>query len=121
VHYYNDEDILVYNTGRYATELYYKFLENPEQASMEVYRQIVTIHAMDIPPPNFAFTTFQYWPDGASKWLLGADVNRNVEMIPNGSIDRSNIYIVGDAFSKYQGWIIGGMDSVDVALKSLQR
>jgi monoamine oxidase len=120
VHYYNDEDILVYNTGHYATELYYRFLDNPEKASMEVYRQIITVHGMDIPPPNFAYTTFKYWPDGASKWFLGADVNKNVELIPNGTIDNSNIYIVGDSFSKYQGWIIGGMNSVDIALKSFR-
>lgn len=118
VHYYNDEDILVYNTGKYATEIYYKFLDNPDKAAFEVYKQIERIHQMEIPPPNFAYTTFQYWPEGASNWLIGTDVNRNVEIIPNGSLDNSNIYIVGDCFSKYQGWIIGAMNSVDVALTS---
>ena len=121
VHYYNDEDILVYNTGVYATELYYKFLDNPDLAAYEVFEQIKRVHHMDLPEPNFAYTTFQYWPDGASKWLIGADVNRNVQVIPNGTIDKSNIFIVGDCFSKYQGWIIGCLDSVDIALEPLIR
>jgi len=121
VHYYNDEDILVYNSGRYATELYLKFSENPEKAAIEVFEQLKIMHRMDIPPPNFAYTTFQYWPVGGSQWLVGADVNKNVELIPNGAIDNSNIYIVGDSFSKNQGWIIGAIDSVDIALKYFRK
>jgi monoamine oxidase len=121
VHYYTDEDILVYNTGKYAREIYNKFMENPANASLEVYEQIKLIHQMDIPPPNFAYTIFKYWPDGAHTWLIGADINKNVKIIPNGSSDKSNIFIVGDAFSKYQGWIIGGFDSVDIALQSFKK
>ena len=31
------------------------------------------------------------------------------EEILNGIKDNSNIFIVGDAFSRYQGWIIGAL------------
>jgi len=118
IHYYDDEDILIYNSGRYATELNKKFEENPAKAAVEVYEQIKIMHQMDIPPPNYIYTIYKYWPDGSQVWLKGADVNKNVEIIPNGSIDKSNIFIIGDSFSKYQGWVIGALNSVDVALKS---
>lgn len=119
VFYYNDEDILVYNSGKYATELYCKFLESPEKASMEVYRQIAEMHQIQIPPPNFAYTTFKYWVEGSSRWLVGTDIQKNIEIISNGIVDNSNIFIVGDNYSKCQGWIVGAMDSADLALNSL--
>jgi len=118
VHYYTDEDLLVYNSGKYATELNKKFIENPAKATTEVYEQIKIIHEMNIPPPNYIYTIFKYWKDGSHGWIKGADVNKNTEIIPNGSIDKSNIFVIGDAFSKYQGWIIGALNSVDIALNS---
>lgn len=121
IHYYDDEDILIYNSGKYASELNNKFLENPAKASIEVYEQIKKVHQADIPPPNFVYTLFKYWPDGSHKWKIGADVNKNIKLIPNGFIDGSNIFIIGDAFSKYQGWIVGALDSADVAIKSLEQ
>jgi hypothetical protein len=120
VHYYNDEDILVYNTGEYATELYKRFQENPAKTAIEVYEEIKRIHQIDIPPPNYNYTVYKYYPDGSHKWKLGTDVNKNVQIIPNGFIDHSNIFIVGDAFSKYQAWISGAIDSVDIAIKALK-
>lgn len=120
VHYYNDEDLLVYNTGHFATELYKKLEENPAKASIEVYEQVKRIHEADIPPPNFVYTWFKYWPDGSHQWKIGADVKKNVKLIPNGFIDRSNIFIIGDAYSIYQGWIIGAINSADIAIEALK-
>lgn len=119
IHYYGDEDLLIYNTGHFATELNKKFEENPAKAAIEVYEQIKRVHQMDIPPPNYNYTVYKYYPDGSHKWKIGVDVNKNVQLIPNGYIDHSNIFVVGDAFSKYQAWIIGAMDSVDIAIKAL--
>jgi monoamine oxidase len=120
IYYYSDEDILIYNSGPYATKLYNNFLENPEKAAIDVYKQIEMVHGTYIPPPNFKYTSYQYWPVGTGMWKIGADVTRNAELIPNGYSDHSNIYIVGDSFSTYQGWIIGAINSVDIALKHFQ-
>ena len=60
VHYYTDEDILVYSSGKNATELNKIFEENPAKAAIQVYEQIKIIHQMDIPPPNFIYTIFKY-------------------------------------------------------------
>jgi hypothetical protein len=114
VHYYNDEDILVYNSGKYATELYKKFVDNPAQAAKYVFSCIQKMHPFYIPEPNYVYTIYKYWPDGSAKWTLGADVDLYSKIIPNGNIDYSNIYIIGDSYSKYQGWILGALNNVDI-------
>lgn len=119
--YYNDEDIMVYSTGVYATELNNKFMKNEAAAAVEVYEDIKRVHQMDIPPPNYVYTIYKYWPDGSHKWRLGAKPEENKKIIPNGVADKSNIFIVGDAYSDYQGWIIGAINSVDEALDSLKK
>ena len=66
-------------------------------------------------------TIYKYWPDGTAKWLLGSDIDQSSELIPNGIIDKSNIFVVGDSYSKTTGWVIGCIDSVDVAYPLLKK
>ena len=115
VHYYNDEDILIYNSGKYATELYNKFFDNPAQAAKYVYSCIQKMHPFYIPEPNYVYTLYKYWPYGSPAWNVSADVDLYTKIIPNGNIDYSNIYIIGDSYSKYQGWVLGALNSVDIA------
>lgn len=116
VHYYNDEDILVYNTGSYATELNNRFVDNPAKAQKFVFDCIQKMHPFKIPEPNYTYTIFKYWPDGAAKWSLGIDMEMGCKTITDGRKDNSNIYIVGDSYSKTTGWVIGCLDSVNVAV-----
>jgi monoamine oxidase len=116
VHYYNDENILIYNSGPYATSLYLKFLENPSAAAKYVNSMIKKIHPFEIPEPNYVFTLWKYWADGAYVWKNNANIKLNINEIPNGEKDKSNIYIVGDSYSKYQGWIIGSIETADISL-----
>ena len=115
VHYYNDEDILIYNSGKYATKLNNMFTKNPALAEKFVYSCIQKMHPFKIPEPNYKYTIYKYWPDGSSAWKLNTDVNLASNLIPDGNIDKSNIYVVGDSYSKYQGWIVGSIYSCDVA------
>jgi len=116
IHYYNDEDLLVYTTGKYANSLNLKFLENPAAATKYVFSMVQKVHPFPIPEPNYVYTLWKYWPDGASRWKTTANVKLFEKVIPNGSIDKSNIYIAGDPYSKYQGWIIGCVETADTAL-----
>jgi len=118
VHYYNNEDILVYNSGKYATKLYKLFSKNPAKAAKFVYYCIQKMHPFPIPEPNYVYTIYKYWPDDPY-WKKNTNVNEAVYLIPNGNMDNSHIYIVGDSYSKLQGWIIGCINSVDIALPLL--
>ena len=120
VHYYSDEDILVYNIGSYANKLNEMFIENPAKAQKYIFSCIQKMHPFKIPEPNYVYTIYKFWPDGASKWILGSDVNESCQIIPNGITDNSNIFVVSDAYSKTQGWVIGCFDSVDVAYPLLK-
>ena len=120
VHYYNDEDILVYNIGSYANKLNEMFVENPAKAQKYIFSCIQKMHPFKIPEPNYVYTIYKYWPDGAAKWILGSDVVESCEVIPNGITDNSNIFVVGDSYSVTQGWVIGCFDSVDVAYPLLK-
>ena len=121
IHYYNDENILVYNSGKYARSLYLKFLENPAAASRYVFLMIQKVHPFPIPEPNYVFTLWKYWPDGVYVWKNNANIKLNIKDIPNGEIDKSNIYIVGDSYSKYQGWVIGSIESADIGLDIFEK
>jgi hypothetical protein len=41
----------------------------------------------------------------------------SVKTIPSGIRDGSNISIVGDMYSMYNGWMVGALHSVDTALR----
>jgi monoamine oxidase len=116
IHYYNDEDLMVYSTGSYASSLYLKFLENPAAAAKYIFYMIQEVHPFPIPEPNYAFTLWKYWPDGTNRWKTTVVADKFTHTIPNGIIDNSNIFIAGDAYSLYQGWIIGCIESADIAL-----
>lgn len=121
VHYYNDEDILIYNSNNYAKKLYDIFNENSANGLLTIYNDIKQIHDIDIPEPNFNYVLYKYWKEGSHKWRNGSDILLFTKVIPDGKIDNSNIYIIGDSFSEYQGWIIGAIKSVDIAFKKLQQ
>jgi ribosomal protein S13 len=118
IHYYNDEDLLIYTTGSYANSLHLMFLDNPASASKYVFSMIQKVHPFPIPEPNYVFTLWKYWKDGSNSWSTNTDLNKVVKILPNGRIDNSNIYISGDAYSIYQGWIIGCIESADIALNA---
>lgn len=109
LHYYDDEDILIYNSSTYATKLNNLFSTNLNTATNKVLNDIRKIHGDNIPNPESKFTVYKYWNEGSHKWKIGADILEYEKEILNGLKDKSNIFIVGDAFSRYQGWIIGAL------------
>lgn len=113
LHYYDYEDILIYNSSIYATKLNNLFRTNLKTATNKVLSDIRKIHGDNIPDPESKFTLYKYWPEGSHKWKIGADILEFEKEILNGIKDNSNIFIVGDAFSRYQGWIIGAFGTAN--------
>ena len=110
------QDLLIYNSNQHATEWHSKFVKSPEKAAQEVFAMVKRLHPNEsIPPPDYAHTTYKYWPSGSHKWAKGADVPTAAAQIPNGATDGSQIYVVGDAFSSMQGWVSGAIETVEVA------
>jgi len=119
VHYYDNEDLLIYNTDKYAEELGKKFNDNKLKASKEVFNMVQKMHSFKLPEPEYDYTVYKYWKCGNNKWKIGANISDFVKKIPDGYSDQSNIYIIGDTYSSYQGWIIGAIETVDIAYSIL--
>lgn len=54
-------------------------------------------------------------------WKNGVDIIHSAEEILNGIKDKSNIFIVGDTFSTYQGWVIGAIHTARNAFELLDK
>lgn len=156
VHYYDQEDLLIYNSNQHARYWNEQFLNDPAKAARDMFESVrslhshVTVSSVDgaggamrlaedtalsstlppgeltstiseetIPEPDFAKTLHRYWPSGSHKWRVGADVPASIATIPDGKADGSNIYVAGDAFSAYQGWVLGAVQTVDAAVPLL--
>ena len=123
LHYYDNEDVLIYNCGIYAKKLNNLFATNLslKAATDKVMSDIRKIHGRDIPNPDVAFTLYKYWPEGYQMWRIGVDIIQSAEEILNGIKDKSNIFIVGDTFSTYQGWVIGAIQTAKNAFELLDK
>eukprot|EP01062_Namystynia_karyoxenos_P081336 TRINITY_DN891_c0_g1_i3.p1 TRINITY_DN891_c0_g1~~TRINITY_DN891_c0_g1_i3.p1 ORF type:complete len:1106 (+),score=305.85 TRINITY_DN891_c0_g1_i3:98-3319(+) len=122
LHYYDDEDLLVYCGGPYAERWNERFVRDPSQALREVYRQVCELHqgAYVAPPePQWGKCIWKFWAGGSHKWRLGADVPALVPLIADGCRDGSSVHVCGDAFSTKQGWVDGVIESVDLVVGAI--
>ena len=125
VHYYDSEDILIYNSGKYANELNEKFQKDTNAATSEVVQFLKEMHSSkDIPDPEEEDTIFKFWPDGSHKWKVDVDVHAVMSKILYGShenVDDEGCYVCGDAFSLHQGWVMGCVQTVDACIEVLDK
>jgi len=122
LHYYDAEDLLVYCSGEYADYWNDKFSANPDAAAREIVAHIRELHAdEEVPDPVWDQTIFKYWLNGSHKWTKHTDVPETMALIADGSADGSNIFVVGDAFSRHQGWTMGCVETVDSVLPKLSQ
>merc|ERR1719213_1311669 len=71
------------------------------------------IHNMpDMPEPIWANTLYKFWVDGSHKWKINVDIYDSMRLICHGKQDGSRLYMAGDAFSGYQGWVVGALQTV---------
>lgn len=118
MHYYDDFNILVYNSDDYAriwdTKMRYNYLE----AVQEIHAGIVEAHKdfvdFEIPDPIWDSCEYKYWDDGSHNWLKGYNARDMIKAVTDGRKD--GIYIVGDTYCDQQGWVQGAIDAIRIAL-----
>ena len=69
-----------------------------------------------IRPPNPEFISVHYWENGIHVWRPGNDTDKLYKSTLKPNKDKE-IYIVGETFSKKQGWIEGSLETCYDVLK----
>ena len=94
----------------------------PQLMVAEAHRQLLIMHGaqdrVDIPKPCAA--AYRDWGEdpfggGANFWRVGADSVKTFEQIlqPDPSCP---VYVCGEAYSNYQGWVEGALETADAML-----
>eukprot|EP00550_Attheya_septentrionalis_P011324 CAMPEP_0198301996 /NCGR_PEP_ID=MMETSP1449-20131203/53626_1 /TAXON_ID=420275 /ORGANISM="Attheya septentrionalis, Strain CCMP2084" /LENGTH=478 /DNA_ID=CAMNT_0044004235 /DNA_START=59 /DNA_END=1491 /DNA_ORIENTATION=- len=132
IHYYDDDDLLVYVSDGETTETAYAThwgdlfaSANTDKEKLDVltsmWHEVKEVHKQAgvpeeaMPDPVWEKCTKKYWPAGSHKWKKGVDVPNAIDKIADGTYDESHIYITGDAFSDKQGWVEGAINTCDIA------
>eukprot|EP00978_Attheya_sp_CCMP212_P039716 scaffold209032_cov71-Attheya_sp.AAC.1 len=132
IHYYDEEDLLVYVSDgdteetKFATHWGDRFAAaTDDESELEVLKcmwsEVKDFHVQGgvpeekMPDPLWSECIHAYWPAGSHKWKKGVDVPNAIDTITDGSYDGSHIYITGDAFSDKQGWVEGAINTCDIA------
>ena len=69
-----------------------------------------------ISPPDPIFISSHYWENGSHLWKTGSNIEKIYSQIIKPDLTK-DIYIVGESFSKKQGWIEGTLETVYDLLK----
>eukprot|EP00164_Ancoracysta_twista_P009637 GFYU01014333.1.p1 GENE.GFYU01014333.1~~GFYU01014333.1.p1 ORF type:complete len:541 (-),score=166.83 GFYU01014333.1:46-1668(-) len=116
IHYYDNEDILLYNSGPFADKWNEAFTADPAAGARQMYEILCEVHARegdDTPPePAWERVIYKYWPSGSHKWRVGWDVPQTIRKV--AVEDSSNLYICGDAYSSFQGWVAGAIETAKI-------
>lgn len=121
-HYYDENDILVYNSGPNAVFWKQEFEYSPQSAARKMFEMLKEIHEMpDMPEPKWDCVLYKFWVDGSHKWKINVDIYDSMRLICHGKKDGSRLYMAGDAFSGYQGWVVGALQTVDICFEELKK
>jgi len=133
IYYYDNEDILIYNSDgateetKFASYWNNVFREDGKNGYSQIMRQLKDMHKghhmfkskkfFSSDEPVYSYCAHKYWPAGSHKWMIGANVRHCIDIITDGTRDKSNVFIVGDAFSDMQGWTEGAVKTSLMAFK----
>lgn len=73
-----------------------------------------------LPPLQSKGLFVHYWPEGVHVWKVGADSSRLYSRIMQIKGPAVPVFIIGETYSKNQGWIEGGLDMFHDALPKLR-
>lgn len=120
VHYYDETDLLIYNSGINAFYWKHEFEHDPKGATRKMFEMLKELHNMpDMPEPVLDTEILhKFWPDGSHKWKKDVDIEKTMKNIcvePG-----SKFYLCGDAISGYQGWVIGALQTADICWEDMK-
>mmetsp|Transcript_9819 Transcript_9819/g.12752 ORF Transcript_9819/g.12752 Transcript_9819/m.12752 type:complete len:417 (+) Transcript_9819:3-1253(+) len=125
LHYYDNEDLLIYNSGSFAVKWNEAFEQDPMAAKKKIFNLIKEMHDdEDIPEPDWDSTIWKFWPNGSHKWRKGVDVKKAINTYSVGNdkvVDDMTLYLCGDAFSTHQGWTMGCVETVNICFDAMKR
>jgi monoamine oxidase len=122
-HYYDEVDLLIYCSGPSAYFWKAEFEHDTDGAARKMFEMLKEVHGMpDMPEPIFNPTPLhKFWVDGSHKWKTDVDIFDAMEMITTGNHDESKLYLCGDAFSPYQGWVVGAFHTQDMCWQDMKK
>lgn len=91
----------------------------PQAAREEIRRQLSEMHGIDVPEPKAGiFVNWSCPPYGAGwhSWLPGWESYKVMSRLRDIA-DGHGVYVCGEAFSAYQGWVEGALTSTEVLLQ----
>ena len=82
----------------------------------KLIKELSKIYDMKIPRPKF--NKVYHWQNGVSHWLPGYNVKKVKSKIVK-PFASENLYIAGENYSSYQGWMEGALETSDAVLKKI--
>ena len=82
----------------------------------KLIKELSKIYDMKIPRPKF--NKVYHWQNGVSHWLPGYNVEKVKSKIVK-PFASENLYIAGENYSSYQGWMEGALETSDAVLKKI--
>ena len=84
----------------------------------KLINELSKIYNMKIPRPKF--NKVYHWQNGVSHWLPGYNVEKVKSKIVK-PFASENLYIAGENYSSYQGWMEGALETSDAVLKKIYK
>ena len=106
---YNTGLIMIsYTDDKYSELLHSYSLINEGFLIKALHKEIN--HLFGISPPKPKMISIHYWENGMHLWKKGYDMDSMYDSIIQPDMDEQ-IFIVGESFSKKQGWIEGALET----------
>jgi len=116
VHYYDQNTLMIYNSGPNADKFGQRMQTDAKQMLTEMIVNVRDMHASDMHIQHTRNYDYKYWKAGTHKWRVGVNVPETIQIIQDGSLDGSNVFVCGDCFSRHQGWVEGALESANAVL-----
>ena len=105
----------------YTDDIYSKMWESYNKINKKLliktlHKEIIELFGINPPDPKMVST--HYWTNGYHMWYVGSDIDKIYPSIikPN---EEDNIYIIGESYSKKQGWIEGSLETCYDLIKEI--
>lgn len=92
------------------------YKESPKKMEKKLLKELSKMYGIDIPNPKF--NKLYHWQNGVGHWKKGYNTKFVKKHISKPFKDK-NIFIAGENYSSYQGWIEGALETSQIVLKKI--